>query len=174
MLTKCIYSEALLAHLNHNSHKILRNGHNITASLFENNWLSWQDPNIIADIGARCLVYRNGMYQCHLPTFETTTWNNDRSFHTSVSTEMVFITVTCQPSKGCFEWRETTTEALRHQRRWPLASGLVLVETSIFSPKIMMVMICRSQVLTDDQRWDLVKVSVGQLLLGSVRSGSGS
>ena len=38
----------------------------------------------------------------------------------------------------------------------------------------MMVMICRSQVLTDDQRWDLVKVSVGQLLLGSVRSGSGS
>ena len=35
-------------------------------------------------------------------------------------------------------------------------------------------MICRSQVLTDYQRWDLVKVSVGQLLLGSVCSGSGS
>ena len=126
------------------------------------NWLSWQDPNIIADIGARCLVYRNGMYQCHLPTFEGllwVTWNNDRSFHTSVSTGMVFITVTCQPSKGCFEWRETTTEALRHQRQWPLASGLVLVETSIFSPKIMMVMICRSQVLTDDQRWSKFRLA---------------
>ena len=114
MLTKCIYSEALLAQLNHNSHKILRNVDNIIASLFQNNWLSWQDPNhcwywgevpclqkwylsmslanlrrvALSDVKQRqklpyICVYRNGIYHCHLPTFQGlfwVTWNNDRSF----------------------------------------------------------------------------------------------
>ena len=39
---------------------------------------------------------------------------------------------------------------------------------------MMMMMICQSRVLTNDQIWDLVKALVGQLLLGSVRSGSES
>ena len=39
---------------------------------------------------------------------------------------------------------------------------------------MMMMIICQSWVLTNDQRWDLVKALVGQLPLGSVRFGSGS
>ena len=39
---------------------------------------------------------------------------------------------------------------------------------------MMIIIICQSWVLTNDQRWDLVKALVGQLPLGSVRSGSGS
>ena len=174
MLTKCIYSEALLAQLNHNSHKILRNVDNIIASLFQNNWLSWQDPNhcwywgevpclqkwylsmslanlrrvALSDVKQRqklpyICVYRNGIYHCHLPTFQGlfwVTWNNDRSFEapTPMATGQWF---------GFGRNQHILTK--NHD-------GDDLSEPgSHWRPK-------------------MVKVSVGQLLLGSVRSGSGS